>query len=209
MTGFATVIANVRDDLARGTEYDGRIRRALSAAVGFYRSKRLPFNQRRLASGVTSSTEFLSLDPSYMQIDSIRMSDGGGGYYPLRKTNWGEIESRATSPTVTGIPVVYAVQARQIRFYPIPSQSLSFDMTVVQDLWGSTSLSDSHSDAWTNEGEELIRLHAMVEILQVYRNSPEDSQKAVELQNREALVYQELRRRESEEAASGFIQPFM
>jgi hypothetical protein len=207
MAGVATVVERIRTDLNRGIDYDDRIRRALLSAVQFYRSRRFAFNQTR---GVTAATaEFSSLGSDWVQIDSLRLGYSGG-YYALRKTNWGELEERSTSPTNTGPPVCYAIQGRRLRYYPIPDQSYSVAITYITDLWsGITSLSDSLSTAWLTEGEEMIRLHAMVEILQVYRQSQEDSMKASELQNREQVVYRELRARASEEVGSGMIQAFL
>lgn len=213
MTGFATVVSRIREDLNRGSDYDDRIKRAILAAVQFYRAKKLAFNEFRVASGMNTGEEFGSYGPAYMQVLSIRMGDGSGGYYPLRKTDWEEIEERSTSINQRGMPVAYALQNRSIRFYPIPDKTYSYESTFIGDLWSTyrlpTDISDSVSGGWLTEAEELIRLHSMVEILQVYRQSQEDDQKAAVLQGREMVVYGMLKARSSVEQASDRIRPFM
>jgi hypothetical protein len=207
MAGVATVTGYIREDLNRGTDYDARIRRALLSAMQFYRARRFAFNQKRTSMLV--SAEFFSLTADWIMVDSLRVGHGNS-YYSLEKRNWGWIEGRTSSNNGTGPPVAYAVQGRQLRLYPIPDQTYSFAMTYVYDLVaGITSLSDSQSTAWLGEAQEMIRMHAMADILTVYRRSAEDSSKAVELSNRELVLYNSLRQRASEEVASGRIDPFM
>jgi len=69
--------------------------------------------------------------------------------------------------------------------------------------------SDSFSNAWFDEGYELITMRAMAEILTIYRKSPEDAQQAAICKMREQEIYNELKREAVLNNATGRITPFI
>jgi hypothetical protein len=70
----------------------------------------------------------------------------------------------------------------------------------------SLSSSDSTSSNWLEEGYELIKTHAMVEVLENYIDGPDAYAKADRLRLREALVENELKRRANREQSSGRVR---
>ncbi len=65
MTGFATIVADIREDVNRGTSYDSRIKKAVENAIKFYRARRYGFNQKTKV--FTASTEFASLTANWIE----------------------------------------------------------------------------------------------------------------------------------------------
>jgi hypothetical protein len=80
--------------------------------------------------------------------------------------------------------------------------SYLFDLTDI-----SISTSDSlTTNAWFDEGYDVIRLHAMVEVLEMYIDGDEALQKADRLRAREQEAERELKRRANREQSSGNIR---
>lgn len=207
MSGLATVVSDIADDLNRGSDFHARIRAAIERAIRRYRAKRLGFNEARTT--FTNADEYRSLSVSWLEIDSLRLDDGTF-YRPLTPKSFDFIEYESRDPNHTDEPVYFAVYGRQVRFYPAPDQTYSFQLAYLADLTGiSASASDSASNAWINEGLELIRTSAMVELLEVYIDGPEALAKADRLRLREAQEYQRLKGRANREQGGGMLEPFI
>ena len=207
MPGLATVVSRIRTDLDRGTDFDSRIKEALENAIKFYRAKRFGWNEARI--GFATADEYRSLSVDVVKIDTLTV-DRTSTRFPLipKPNDW--IIERKVDPNFTSEPVYYAMAGRQLRFYPAPDQTYSFEATALLDLREiSVSASDSASNAWLNEGEELIRMRAMAEVLEVYIDGPEALVKADRCRIREREAYQQLRSEANLLAASGRMQPWI
>lgn len=209
MTGFATLVADVAEDINRGTSFNTRIKKALANAIKFYRARRYGFNQKTKI--FISNTEFTSLTANWLEFDSLYI-DTTAGILVLEETNWGVLHegSNGRPAGFTKKPTRYAVQNRLLRCDSPPDITYSFHMSYLYDLQEiSISSSDSASNAWTNEGYELIKTHAMVDVLENFIAADEELQKVAILRNREAQVEKELKRRANQEQGSGKITPWM
>lgn len=207
MVGFVTAVNRITADLNRGSDFASRVKEAMEAAIIFYEAKRLPWNQSRR--GFTAATEYRSLSESFVLVDTITV-DLGSSRQPLIAKPHSWINERKVDPNYTSEPVYYSQFARQLRFYPAPDQTYSFEATIIEAQTEiSVSASDSASNIWTTEGLELIRVHAMIELLEMYIQGPEAYAQADRLRLREALEYRKLKAHANIEAASGRIQPCM
>lgn len=207
MTGFATLVADLREDMNRGTNYDSRIKRAIVNATKFYRARRLAFNEIQ-GTFSTALTE-TSLSSDWIAVDSFKRIDAGGQKLDVREKNWLELE-RIDVAGAVGDPIYYAREARLLRLYPAIDHTYSFSIAGFQAIAGpARDSSDSFSNAWFNEGYELITMHAMAEILTIYRKSPEDAQQAQICRVREQEIYNELKREAVLNNSTGQITPFL
>lgn len=210
MAGFLTVIGRISGDLNRGNDatYTARIGEAIREAIYFYRAVRLGWNTKRKTFLVSS--EYASFTANWIETDAISLERPS---YRNRLTEkpWLWIEDRRTNPTsYRSEPQIFAVQNRQLRFYPSPDQSYSVIMSYHYDLVaGITSLSDSFSTTWLTEGEQLIRMHAAVDVLENYIEGDEAYAKAARLRLREEAELKMLKRRANREQSTGMITPFL
>lgn len=207
MVGFVTAVNRITGDLNRGSDFASRVKEAIEAAIIFYQAKRLPWNQSRR--GFTAATEYRSLSESYVLIDTLTVDLGSQRRALISKPHeW--ITERKVDPNFTSEPVYYAQFARQLRFYPAPDQTYSFEATIIESQTEiSVSATDSASNIWTTEGLELIRVHVMIEMLEMYIGGAEAYAQADRLRLREAQEYRQLRSHANIEAASGRIQSWI
>lgn len=207
MTDFATLVADLREDMNRGTNYDSRIKRAIVNATKFYRARRLAFNEIQ-GTFSTALTE-TSLSSDWIAVDSFKRIDAGGQKLDVREKNWLELE-RIDVAGAVGDPIYYAREARLLRLYPSIDHTYSFSIAGFTAIAGPDRDSpDSFSNAWFDEGYELITMHAMAEILTIYRKSPEDAQQAQICRVREQEIYNELKREAVLNNSTGQVTPFL
>src|SRR5690606_29350195 len=102
---------------------------------------------------------------------------------------WIDIEKGFNSHTST--PYVYAVQADQFRLYPTPDDSYTLILTYRYELEKPSD--DTDSTAWFTDGEELIRTHAKIDMLENVIRGPESFQEAEYLRRREVETLRQLR----------------
>ena len=208
MSGFATLVADIREDLNRGTDFDNRIKKAIQRAIEFYRARRYGFNQKRKTFLV--STEFTSLTANWLEVDTLHL-ETSSGIQTLDEQNYQILFDRSDGRTsaYTARPIYYAIQNRLLRLDAPPDRTYSAVMSYLYDLTEiSISSSDSASNGWTKEGFDLIKTHASVDLLENYIDGDEAATKALRLRAREDQIERELKRRANREQGSGTITPW-
>lgn len=210
MADLGTMVTDIRTDLNRGSAHDNRIRKAIVDAIKFYRATRFGWNQKRVETLLQSGDEYLDLPDGWLEVDFLVLEDTNARD-PLTERTYDWIDERARSRTNnTGQPSDYAIQNRQLRFYPTVDRSYSLVMSLLYELKDvSFSASDGATNAWLTEGEELIRKHAMADLMVNYI-------KGEELQNGYALaayvkneVLPPLEAQGAREQSSGRIKAFL
>lgn len=214
MSGLATVVSRIREDINRGSDFDARIKRALNDSIHYYRAVRLGFNTKRKT--FLASAEYTSLTANWVETDYLTLERSNYRNTLIQKTpDW--INEERVSPSYSSEPIYYAIQNRQLRLFPAPDQSYSVEMSYLYDLGGvltddtgaDFSASDSFSNAWLGEAEALIRMHATVDLLENFIDGPEAHAKAERLRLREEQELKQLKRRANREQGSGMIEPFL
>lgn len=205
MTTLGGAIADIREDLNRDTTFDTRIQKALVNAIKFYRAHRYGFNTKRKTFQLAG--EFTSLTANFIEMDYAKL-EIGTRYKPLVERNYNWLNEQLRFQSLSAEPLWFAVQNRNLRVYPPPDQSYSVQIAYLFDLQGiSLSTSDSTTtNAWLDEGYDLIRLHAMVEMLELYIDGDDAVKKAQVLRLREEETGKELKRRANREQSSGTIR---
>lgn len=211
MSGLATLVADIREDLNRGSDFDSRIKKAIQRAIEFYRARRYGFNQKRKDFTVNTSAEFASLTANWLEMDTLYI-DTTSGIQTLDETNYQVLfeNSNGRPSGFTNRPYRYAIQNRLLRFENPLDQTYSVHMSYLYDLTNiSICASDSSSNAWTVEGKELIQTHASVDMLENFIEGDEAMAKALILRQREMQVEKEMKRRANREQGAGRVSPWM
>jgi hypothetical protein len=209
MSDLGTMISNIRGDLNRGTQHDPRIRKAIADAIRYYSGKKLPWNMRRLEALLTQGNEYYPLPQGWKQVDALRIEeDDNRDPLTARGPDW--IDNRSRSRTYTGRPTDYAVEARELRFYPIPDRSYSLTMVLLYEFPEvSASASDGSTNPWMTEGEELIRKRAFGDLLVSYIGGDEVQRGLLFLNECEAKLLPELEAQAAREQSTGGIRGFL
>lgn len=207
MANLGDLIDEIRDDIDRGTNYDDAIRKAIISAIEFYRATDMGFNLKQ--GSFVVSDRFTSLSADILAIQSLKL-DLSTTWEVLQPINYLDLEGIDTQQDSTGEPIYYAIQARQLRLYPVPDQSYSLQATFVYDLPEvSASASNSASNAWVNEARELIRMQATIDVLENKVKGPEALQDAMALRQRVMEVKRRLEARAGREKRAGGITPWL
>jgi len=206
MPTLGTAVAAIRGDLNRDSTFDARIQEAIVNALRFYRARRYGFNTKRKT--ITVTGEFTSLTANFIEIDYAKL-EVGQRLKPLVERTYTWLNETKLDESLSSEPVWYAIQERNLRLYPPPDQTYSVQIHFLYDIGSTISLSTSDStttNAWLDEGYEVIRLHATVEVLEMYIDGPEAQAKADRLRLREMEAERELKRRANREQSSGSIR---
>ena len=164
MPTFGQMVGRIREDLDRGSDFDSRIKQAIVDAIRFYRSNRVPFNTKRARAVTQPGQEYYPLPLDWVEADFLRLEEAGNRY-PIRAVTYDWIEDHNRQDGDTGQPTRYAVQNYELRLYPVPDRSYTLVLSFLYDLQNvSISASDDATNAWMDEGEELIRKHAMSDL---------------------------------------------
>lgn len=205
---YGSMVTRIRTDINRGSAHDNRIRQAIIDAIRFYKATRFGWNQKRAETLLLEGDEFVDLPPDWIEVDLLTLEDANNRD-PLNERTYDWIEERARSRDFQGRPTDYAIQNRQLRFYPTADQSYSLVMSLLYELRDvSISASDGVSNAWMSEGEELIRKHAMADLLVTYIGG-EETQRGLLLRDDCERIATALESQAAREQSSGRIKAFL
>lgn len=210
MSNLGEMVARIREDIDRGTDFDARIKRAIAESIRFYRSKRLGFNVKRAYATLTSGNEYVSLPTDWIEADLLRL-DKDGDREVLEEVSYDWIDEENVNSDERGRPYKYAIQHRTLRLFPVPDQTYTLMFSFQYEMKDvSVSASDSASNAWLDEAEELIRKHAMSELYVLYIDGPESMAKG-QMFRRECLdeILPVLEAQAAREQSAGKIKAFL
>lgn len=210
MANLGQTIEKIREDIDRGSAYDDRIRRAIAEAIHFYRSKRLGWNIKRAYATLTSGNEYVSLPSDWVEADFLQL-DLATRREGLDPVTYDWIEDQKGSTDARGEPYKFAIQHRTLRLYPIPDQTYTLMLSYHYELKNvSRSASDGETNAWLDEGEELIRKHAMSDLYVLYFKDPESVSHGKMLRAEcSDEILPVLESQAAREQSSGKIKPWM
>jgi hypothetical protein len=210
MATLGEVVQRIREDIDRGSDYDARIKRAIVEAIRFYRNKRLGWNIKRAYAVLTSGNEYVSLPTDWIEADLLRL-DKDDEREVLEEVTYDWIDDENVNGTDTDRPDKYAIQHRTLRLYPIPDQTYTLMFSFQYELKDvSISAADDATNGWLDEGEELIRKHAMSELYVLYIDGPDSIAKG-QLLRRECSdhILPVLEAQAAREQSSGKIRAFL
>lgn len=138
-----------RDDLT--TDLASTLSDTINRAIAYYGQERWWFNEQRYTSTITAGSQYLDIPAGIGFIDQLFLVIGNIRYNLIPQTPE-HIESLYSTP-ITGQPTDYAVFLTQVRFWPTPPTAWQIVWYGLQDY---TLSSDSDSNYWTNQGQDLI-----------------------------------------------------
>lgn len=208
MATLSTMKSRIADELAR-SDLTSQIAAAITSAIAFYEGRRFWWNETTANLTTSASQEWYSsadfADMPYIaEFDSVRLTVSGRPY-PLIRRTYEEIEWLSAGTATNGDPTDYVYYAQQLRLYPVPNQARVLSLSYVKKLTALSS--DSDTNAWTTEAEELIRTHAKVDLLENIIRSADAFQEADRLRRREAEILGRLDQETAQRVSSRGIVP--
>lgn len=188
MATWGAMKTRIANEIAR-SDLTSEIAEAMKSAVRFYRWKYRFFlgEDVRTFYTVAGQETYTDANTSYQQLynagdDSMRITFGGLPE-PLRKVTYAEMEALSVGTTLRGIPSHYCLYENSVRFYPTPDAAYLITWSYHRaDIFNGfrtfpysgvpptgiddTSPQDSAEGFWTTEAEELIRLHAKIDLFE-------------------------------------------
>lgn len=203
MSTFGVMKARIADELARA-DITTQIERAIQSAITHHERKRFFFNEAIDTFTSAASQEWYSAtDAAWIatavQIDSLRVTISDRPY-PLIKWTMDEMEEVSSGSAITGDPTNYAFYRQQIRLYPVPNAARTMTAAYVERF--ATMTSDTDTNAWMVEAEELIRLRAKMII---WRDVIRDMEEYATLVPFEAEALRALQQEGNRRAGSGRV----
>ena len=169
------------DATAFATEIDN----AVFSAIAYYNDKDYWFLDATPTTFITSATTLYALDtilPGRSEIRDIVLHLSPGRPELNYRTRE-EMLALEFDENYTGQPIYWAIDGANLWILPKPNQTRTAEAHY--SLRNSMTASASASSVWTNEAEELIRLHAEIDILE---NRLYDQSTALQKRGRLGLV---------------------
>ncbi len=204
MSDYGTMQARIADELVR-SDLTTQIQRAILSALQYYRGKAFRWNQARATTTLTSGIEYYGLPSDFIDLGTAILIDGTSRER-LQERAYSWIDDNLASSSYTGRPYVIAVQSDQFRLYPTPNLS-TYQVLLTYTYELDLPTGTNSAGAWFTDGEELIRLHAKVDLLQNVIRGQESYAEASALMAREAALFKALRDEYKRSLSSGRIQP--
>lgn len=209
MSNFGRMVERIREDIDRGTDFDGRIKQAICDAIVYYGTRRLGFNTKRARAVIESGMETVALPLDWIEADYMRLEDDGQRL-PFREVQYDVIEEHRDNDDDRGTPQEYAIQHRQMRLWPIPDHSYTLVFSFQYRLTDvSISASDGATNAWMVEAEQPIRKWAQGDLLIQYIDGPEKIAKGKLLKDEADDVMNVLESAAAREQSAGTIKGFI
>lgn len=203
MPSLGTMKTRIADELAR-SDLTTQIADAITTAIAHYDTGSFWFNEASGTFSVSSGTdEYTSSTATFLT--SLIREDGvtatvNGDREPMRRISWAEMVTRRWDATPSGSPTLYAIYQQRFYVYPVPNAT--YTITVwYQGVLGVPG-SDGASNAWTNEGEALIRARAKYLLFRDVIRDPAEAQVQAAA---EAEAYRALQKMNRARQATGFV----
>lgn len=177
---------------AAASDIGAQIKAAILSAVAHYERDEFWFNTTTNTFSTVADREYYSSSDladiaTTPKIISMTVTLNGVKL-PVRCMDFRKIDEWQTGG-VKGLPRYFAHFKQNIRLYPIPDDAYTVTMAYVDRLTALSS--DGDSNAWTTDGEELIRCHAKADL---YENLLKEYDAADRMRVRCAQVYSQLKR---------------
>jgi len=204
MSDYGTMQSRIQDELNRGN-LTSQIQNAIISALRFYSSQRFRWNISRTTTTLSDGVEYYGLPSDFIEVETMVLTSGNeldwlqerSYYWIEQQKDWSNYEAR---------PYIFSIQADEMRFYPVPDKdTYTVTMTYIYELEEPSD--DTDTSAWFVQGEELIRTHSKVDLLENVIRGQESLQEAQILRGREQEILTQLRREYKRSQSSGKLTP--
>lgn len=201
MTTLAVLKARVATELVR-TDQTAAIAAAITRAIEHYADTPFWFNHGSGSTVTVSGTDTAAL-PTGLRVedpDGVFLERSGYGER-LRKRSLAEIEDFHQVVTTDNQPTDYCRIGALLRLYPTPDDAYTVRVIGVYDQPALSS--DSSTNAWTNEAQDLIAARAKH---LVARDILQDPEKAAAALTAETEALRDLKRKTARRLGTGRIR---
>ena len=161
MSTYGTLIARINDEMAVPA-VSARIPNAIQAAIRFYESERLWFNEGESTTSTVASQQAYEMPTDFLEGESLTLTLGTIRYL-LKRRPWPWMRGHNIDTATTARPRDWSYFADQIYLLPIPDAVYTLTMSYLQRLTALSVYSDTN--AWMVHGEELIRERAKYDLM--------------------------------------------
>lgn len=213
MPTWGTMKTRIANELAR-SDLTSEIATAMWGAVRYYqRTERFVSGEYVSTFSTVASQEWYtdaqtSYNLMYLAGDDSLTITVDGMPQPMRKMSYEEMEALSVSSTTVGIPTHYCFYRERLRLYPVPDAVYTLTLSGNRawiyagfrtfpyagsppvGTFDDTEPQDSAEGFWTTEAEELIRLHAKIDL---FTNVIRDPAEAATLEPRKAEMLVKMR----------------
>lgn len=176
MATLGTLRTRISDELQiDAAVYASEIDRAVFTAIEFYNDKDFWFLDATPTTFILSATANYALAtilPGRSQIKTISLHLTPGRHVMQYRT-LEEILEMDFDENFTGQPLYWTIDNNTLMVHPKPNVTRTAQ--VYYSLRYSMTASASASSVWTNEAEEMIRLHAQIDLLENRIKDPEEA----------------------------------
>lgn len=136
------------------------IKLAILSAIEYYGKRRWPWNEYSDTLATVASTAYVALPTDFIELDLLQVTIGSSDR-PLKLRDMNSLVLMRSNSSA-GQPTDYTLYRNRIELYRTPDAIYSLPIHYVRKL---TVLSDdTDENAWLTDAEELIRLHAKVDL---------------------------------------------
>lgn len=203
MATLGTMKTRIADEIAR-SDLTSQIALAIASAVQFYESRRFWFLETEGSFNTISSTDAYTTSNatflSTMIDDDSMTATVNGDREPMVKLTFNQMQPLRLNTDPMGPPRFWAYYRQRIYLHPVPDAAYTITVYYLTTL--GVPGADGSSNAWTTEAEELIRLHAKVDL---FENVIRDFSEADRLRLREADVLSRLTELSNRRTARGMV----
>lgn len=208
MATYLDMQTRIADELDR-SDLTAQIKKAIVSAVKHYERRRFYFCESSFTINTVAGQEIYTSSDAAAIATSPNIERLNGLYAnlrtPLHKALWEDIDDISATTTSRARPSRWAYRAESIRLYPIPDNVYAITAYNVPRL---TELSaDADSNAWTNDAEELIRLHAKLDLIANVIRGTDMGEEVATMAAREQMILAGIIRETTSREATGHLQP--
>lgn len=210
MATYAQIKAKIADDLDDTTsEYATQIAAAVLKAIRYCERQTYYFNETRdiTFSTVQAQQWYGSSDnaniPTLVQIQAAWKEDTAGQRTQLMPVTPEEIELLSDNSAASGEPYCYTYFGKRIRLYPVPGATVYTIRLQLGPYRLATLSSDSDTNAWTEDAQDLIVARAKYLL---YKDTLKDPVLAVEALNDYKDQHSSLMEETSKRNGTGIIR---
>lgn len=161
MATLGAMKTRIADDLARA-DLTTQIADAITSAIAYHDTGSWWFNETSGTFSTSSGTDEYAPATATFLTSLIRedavTATVSGEREPLRRISWAQMTDQRWDSAPAGPPTQFAIYGQKFYVYPVP------DATYTITIWYAGILgapgADGSSNAWTTEGEALIRARA-------------------------------------------------
>lgn len=203
MPSLGTMKTRIADELARA-DLTTQIADAITSAVAHHDTGAWWFNETSGAFNVSSGTDEYAAATATFLTSLIRedavTATVNGQREPMRRISWAQMVDKRWDNQPAGSPTQFAIYGQKFYVYPVPDATYSVTVWY-QGILGVPG-SDGASNAWTNEGEALIRARAKYLL---FRDVIRDPAEAAVQAQAEAEALAALQKMNRARQATGFV----